>query len=198
MACKTISIYSCYHVCLPRRPTDDHCCPPSLSAAKLRHNAASRLQMFHESERHQPSSLGSRKTVDTSCVANYWLLMEVTARDLKFLAIGAVASVGLTALLTSQYRNNIHAPCRIIDSPLPLVQRDLTEGQQKRLPYAPDALEGARDVDTPFGNIRVYEWGPEDGKKVLLIHGISTPCIALSGLAEELVKKDCRVMMFGE
>ncbi|CAD0101092.1 unnamed protein product [Aureobasidium mustum] len=99
--------------------------------------------------------------------------MEVTGRDLKFLAVGAVASVGLTALLTSQYRNNIHAPCRIIDSPLPQIQSTLTEEQQNKLPYAPDALEGARDVETPFGNIRVYEWGPEDGKKVLLIHGIN-------------------------
>ncbi|KAG9893406.1 alpha/beta-hydrolase, partial [Aureobasidium melanogenum] len=79
--------------------------------------------------------------------------MEVTARDLKFLAIGAVASVGLTALLTSQYRNNVHAPCRIIDSPLPLVRKTLTKEQQKRLAYDPDALEGARDVETPFGNL---------------------------------------------
>ncbi|KAG9998050.1 alpha/beta-hydrolase, partial [Aureobasidium melanogenum] len=122
--------------------------------------------------------------------------MEVTARDLKLLTIGAVASVGLTALLTSQYRNNAHAPCRIIDSPLPLIQKTLTKEQQKRLPYDPDALEGARDVETPFGSIRVYEWGPEDGKKVLLVHGISTPCIALSGLADELAQKGCRVMMF--
>ncbi|KAH0360834.1 alpha/beta-hydrolase, partial [Aureobasidium melanogenum] len=122
--------------------------------------------------------------------------MEVTARDLKLLAIGAVASVGLTALLTSQYRKNVHAPCRIIDSPLPLVQKTLTKEQQKRLPYAPDALEGARDVETPFGSIRVYEWGPEDGKKVLLVHGISTPCVALGGLADELVQKGCRVMLF--
>ncbi|KAG9599453.1 alpha/beta-hydrolase, partial [Aureobasidium melanogenum] len=122
--------------------------------------------------------------------------MEVTARDLKLLVIGAVASVGLTALLTSQYRNNVHAPCRIIDSPLPLIQKTLTKEQQKRLPYDPDALEGPRDVKTPFGSIRVYEWGPEDGKKVLLVHGISTPCIALSGLADELAQKGCRVMMF--
>lgn len=124
--------------------------------------------------------------------------MEFTARDLKLVSIGAVASVGLTVLLTSQYRNNVHAPCRIIDSPLPLIQSTLTKEQKKKLPYGPDALEGARDVETPFGSIRVYEWGPEDGKKVLLVHGISTPCVALGGLADELVQKGCRVMLFGE
>ena len=124
--------------------------------------------------------------------------MNVTAKDLKFLALGAVASIGLTTVLTSQYHGNLHQPCRIIDSPLPSIQRNLTKQQQDRLPYAPDVLEGARDVATPFGSIRVYEWGPEDGRKVLLVHGISTPCIALVGLAEELVAKGCRVMLFGE
>lgn len=124
--------------------------------------------------------------------------MDVSARDLRFLAIGAVACLGLTTLISTQYRGNIHRTCRIIESPLPLVQKTLSEQEQKRLPYAPDALEGARDVETPFGSIRVYEWGPEEGSKVLMVHGISTPCIALSGLAEKLVKKGCRVMLFGE
>jgi pimeloyl-ACP methyl ester carboxylesterase len=41
----------------------------------------------------------------------------------------------------------------------------------------------------------VYEWGPEEGRKVLLIHGISTPCIALGGVANGLVEKGCRVML---
>lgn len=44
--------------------------------------------------------------------------------------------------------------------------------------------------------MRVYEWGPETGRKVLLIHGISTPCVALGGIALELVGKGCRVMLF--
>lgn len=44
--------------------------------------------------------------------------------------------------------------------------------------------------------MRVYEWGPEDGRKVLLIHGISTPCIALGGIAHALVERGCRVMIY--
>jgi pimeloyl-ACP methyl ester carboxylesterase len=65
------------------------------------------------------------------------------------------------------------------------------------LPYPPDALPGARDVDTPYGDIRVYEWGPETGRKVLFVHGISTPCIAFAGLAQKLVdEQGCHVMLF--
>lgn len=67
----------------------------------------------------------------------------------------------------------------------------------KDLPYPPDCLPGSRDVDTPYGTIRVYEWGPEDGRKVLFVHGISTPCIAFAGLAKRLVEREgCRVMLF--
>jgi pimeloyl-ACP methyl ester carboxylesterase len=57
-------------------------------------------------------------------------------------------------------------------------------------------LPGARDVDTPYGSIRVYEYGPEDGRKVLLVHGISTPAIALGSVANNLAEKGCRVMLF--
>lgn len=42
----------------------------------------------------------------------------------------------------------------------------------------------------------MYEWGPQTGRKVVLIHGISTPCIALSNIAHGLVEKGCRVLLF--
>lgn len=65
------------------------------------------------------------------------------------------------------------------------------------LPYLPDALPGARDVETPYGSIRVYEWGPENGERVLFVHGISTPIVALGDLGHEMVARGYRVMMFG-
>ena len=44
--------------------------------------------------------------------------------------------------------------------------------------------------------MRVYEWGPESGPRVLLIHGISTPCTTLGPLASALSARGCRVMMY--
>ena len=66
------------------------------------------------------------------------------------------------------------------------------------VPYPPDALPGGRDVETAYGRIRVYEWGPETGDKVVLMHGISTPCVALGDMAKEFVRNGCRVMLFGK
>jgi pimeloyl-ACP methyl ester carboxylesterase len=59
-----------------------------------------------------------------------------------------------------------------------------------------NTLPGARDVETPYGSIRVYEFGPEDGKKVLLVHGISTSSMTLEPIAKSLSSSGCRVMLF--
>ena len=74
----------------------------------------------------------------------------------------------------------------------------LKSGARPSLPYPPDALPGARDVASPYGTLRVYEWGPVTGRKVLLVHGISTPCITLASVASGLVEKGARVCLFGE
>ncbi|KAF9878482.1 hypothetical protein CkaCkLH20_03974 [Colletotrichum karsti] len=80
------------------------------------------------------------------------------------------------------------------DDPSTLVMSGSASGSSS--PYPPDALPGARDVATPYGNLRVYEWGPEDGERVLLLHGIGTPCLALGGTAGEFVQRGWRVMTF--
>jgi pimeloyl-ACP methyl ester carboxylesterase len=46
-----------------------------------------------------------------------------------------------------------------------------------------------------YGTIRVYEWGPKDGRKVLLLNGISAPCLSVEKLAHALVKLGCRVLL---
>lgn len=86
---------------------------------------------------------------------------------------------------------------KTILSPRDSILPKLLAEEVEELPYPPDALPGARDVDSPYGSTRVYEWGPADGERILLIHGISTPSIALSDLAYKLVAKGCRVMLFG-
>ena len=85
----------------------------------------------------------------------------------------------------------------ILESPIHTVLPGLSRQDQAALPYPPNALPGARDVDTPHGSIRVYEWGPEDGRKILLVHGISTPCLSLAAVAKHLADRGCRVILFG-
>lgn len=64
-------------------------------------------------------------------------------------------------------------------------------------PYRKDTFPGSREFETVYGTIQIFEWGPKDGEKVLLVHGLGTPCIALGDMAKEFVNKGCRVMLFG-
>lgn len=64
--------------------------------------------------------------------------------------------------------------------------------------YPPGALPGARNVETFYGSMRVYEWGLADGEKVLFVHGDATPCLVFSKIAQGLVDAGYRVMLFGK
>lgn len=74
----------------------------------------------------------------------------------------------------------------------------LTKEEQSKLPYPPDLYPGGRWVESAYGTIRVYEFGPEDGEHVILIHGISTPCASLRDVAYQLVDRGCRVLLLGK
>ncbi|RDL31025.1 putative Alpha hydrolase [Venustampulla echinocandica] len=63
-------------------------------------------------------------------------------------------------------------------------------------PYPINAFPGSRQFKSVYGTIQVFEWGPEDGEKVLLVHGLGTPCIALGDMAKELVGSGYRVMIY--
>ena len=86
---------------------------------------------------------------------------------------------------------------RVIPSPRETLIPFLSESQAAALPYPPNLLPGARDVETPYGVMRVYEWGPDAGRKVLLIHGDTTPAPILGPIAAALVQLGCRVMIIG-
>ncbi|PFH56358.1 hypothetical protein XA68_16619 [Ophiocordyceps unilateralis] len=99
-----------------------------------------------------------------------------------------VAAASLLLVASAARRRNQ----RVLRAPSRLMSSD----DKQQLVYQPDSLPGARDVETPYGTVRVYEFGPKDGDKVLLVHGITTPCVPLAPLAHALVERGCRVMLF--
>ncbi|KAI9713711.1 MAG: hypothetical protein M1812_006549 [Candelaria pacifica] len=117
--------------------------------------------------------------------ANYSRISLITA-----------ASLGLISLTLIASHRSLRARNKLIRSPRTTLLPRITQPDIDNLAYPPDVLPGLRDVETPYGTMRVYEWGPEDGRKVLCVHGISTPCLALGGVAHGLVAKGCRVMLF--
>ncbi|KAK4181027.1 putative hydrolase [Triangularia setosa] len=112
--------------------------------------------------------------------------------------------VALTASITSitlVILNRVLYPPlpKLLRSPLKTVLPTLPKDELEKLEYKPDTFPGARDVETPYGSIRVYEFGPLTGPKVLFVHGISTPCTTLTKLALSLANHPshpCRVLLF--
>ena len=86
---------------------------------------------------------------------------------------------------------------RVIPSPVTTIAAKHGKEVLSPTAYPMSALPGARDVSTPFGKMRVYEWGPEKGRKVVFVHGDATPSPLFSRIAHGLVEKGCRVMLLG-
>lgn len=103
------------------------------------------------------------------------------------------AGVTSAAILSTLYTSLIPSKPKHIPSPL---QTQHTSPLQINSYPSANYIPGARDIVTPHGSVRVYEFGPEDGRKVVLIHGISTPSPALAPIAEKLAAKGCRVLFY--
>ncbi|KAI0453395.1 Alpha/Beta hydrolase protein [Xylaria acuta] len=71
----------------------------------------------------------------------------------------------------------------------------ITTEEAATLAYPPNSLRGARNIETFYGTMRVYEWGPAGGEKVLFVHGDATPCLVFSKVAQGLVDSGYRVML---
>jgi hypothetical protein len=124
-------------------------------------------------------------------------LSDSWANQRTHLPLLAVSGASFTlGLLLRSILSGRESAETIIPSPRARILTGISEEENHNLPLPNDVLPGARDVASPYGSIRVYEWGREEGPKVLLVHGITTPCIALGGVAHALVDRGCRVMLF--
>lgn len=90
------------------------------------------------------------------------------------------------------------ASANTISSPRVTLVPFVSADQAEMMAYPLNALPGARDVETFYGSMRVYEWGPVDGDKVLFVHGDTIPCLIFSKISQALVDAGYRVMLFGK
>ncbi|KAG9121525.1 hypothetical protein FRC07_002474 [Ceratobasidium sp. 392] len=62
--------------------------------------------------------------------------------------------------------------------------------------YPPDLYGQGHSVDLPKGRVKYWLLGPEDGKRVVLIHGLSMPSLIWKPVANKLAKTGFRVLVY--
>ncbi|KAI9513236.1 Alpha/Beta hydrolase protein [Russula earlei] len=62
--------------------------------------------------------------------------------------------------------------------------------------YPEDYYSGGAYVTLPFGNVRYWLLGPEAGKKIVLIHGLSIPSLIWKDVAPALASRGYRVLLY--
>jgi hypothetical protein len=152
------------------------------------------------------SSFGSskHKTDRTAFISKLdaWRVLIPFTMDFRLALVITVLSAPVCVALYIQIRSSLEdiqqTPEELTFTPA-RAEPAAQEGQIfSKSVYPIDAFPGSRQFKTVYGTIHVFEWGPEDGEKVLLVHGLGTPCIALGDMAKELVRKGYRVMIYGK
>lgn len=62
--------------------------------------------------------------------------------------------------------------------------------------YPEDYYSGGAYVSLPFGNVRYWLFGPESGKKIVFIHGLSIPSLIWKDVAPALASHGYRVLLY--
>ncbi|KAG0204451.1 hypothetical protein BGX28_003597, partial [Mortierella sp. GBA30] len=62
--------------------------------------------------------------------------------------------------------------------------------------YPENYFPGGAYAELSFGETHYFLFGPEDGKKVVFVHGLSTPASVYNRVARQMVKNGCRVLLY--
>ncbi|KAF9922166.1 hypothetical protein FBU30_007769 [Linnemannia zychae] len=62
--------------------------------------------------------------------------------------------------------------------------------------YPEDYYPGGEYADLSYGETHYFLFGPEDGKKIVFVHGLSTPTSVYDGVARHMAANGCRVLLY--
>ncbi|KAG0368399.1 hypothetical protein BGX24_002845 [Mortierella sp. AD032] len=62
--------------------------------------------------------------------------------------------------------------------------------------YPEDYYPGGEYAKLSYGETHYFMFGPKDGKKVVFVHGLSTPASVYNGVARHMSDNGCRVLLY--
>ncbi|KAF9933917.1 hypothetical protein BGZ67_004059 [Mortierella alpina] len=79
--------------------------------------------------------------------------------------------------------------------PLPSL-RAVAQQLGRKCAYPEDYFPGGAYAELPFGETHYFLFGPDNGKKVVYIHGLSTPASVYSKVARHMAESGHRVLLY--
>ncbi|KAI9594042.1 Alpha/Beta hydrolase protein [Syncephalis fuscata] len=76
------------------------------------------------------------------------------------------------------------------------VYRNASPEERALMPYPEDFYSGGAYVTLEHGDVRYYLLGPEDGRKIVLVHGLQWPCTVWEFAVKDLVMRGYRVLTY--
>ncbi|GJJ77696.1 hypothetical protein EMPS_10055 [Entomortierella parvispora] len=106
------------------------------------------------------------------------------------------AAVGVSALLAAlgvkKALKSVTANRGVTLPSLRAVDSSITE----KSAYPENYYPGGVYAPLSFGDTHYFMFGPEDGKKVVFVHGLSTPTSVYDKVARTMAKNGCRVILY--
>ncbi|KAH7887293.1 Alpha/Beta hydrolase protein [Phlebopus sp. FC_14] len=118
------------------------------------------------------------------------MLPSVSALHRLVLSLLVLPAFFLTVYLITSFPNPPSPP--LIHSSLSSLPRSSSSWSI----YPEDYYEGGAYVTLPHGRVRYWLAGPEDGRKIVLIHGLSIPSIVWKDVAPVLASHGYRVLLY--
>ncbi|KAF9276798.1 hypothetical protein BGZ68_009752 [Mortierella alpina] len=114
------------------------------------------------------------------------------AATISFLSVTAAASAALAGLGARKIYRSITAERGLS---LPSL-RAVAHRSGKNCAYPEDYFPGGAYAELSFGETHYFLFGPDNGKKVVFIHGLSTPASVYSKVARDMAENGHRVLLY--
>ncbi|KAF8941531.1 Alpha/Beta hydrolase protein [Dissophora ornata] len=114
------------------------------------------------------------------------------AATVSLLSAAVVASVVLGTFGTKKAYKSVTAQRGVTLPSLRAVTPQTTASSA----YPEDYYPGGNYAELSFGETHYFLFGPEDGKKVVFVHGLSSPTSIYNTVARDMANKGCRVLLY--
>ncbi|KAG0294846.1 hypothetical protein BGZ96_000335 [Linnemannia gamsii] len=110
--------------------------------------------------------------------------------------MAATTSVVVAAAASVLALVGVKKVCSAITAERGLTLPSLRAANLLKCAYPEDYYPGGEYAELSYGETHYFLFGPEDGKKIVFVHGLSTPASVYNGVVRHMAANGCRVLLY--